>query len=348
MNPTRNLIVGLTAIVGLIGLAVTLLLVGELELKTEDGYPLTLELDNAQGITPGTPVTLNGVVVGAVERTTVNADPTRGVTVDLMVQEGINIPREGLEITTSLSLVGAATLDIQIPEDKRELALASGFIAPGESIPADAYTLVEQIGNVFDGRLQPFTDAANNVSETAQTFNKLGERLNGFVAPREGQDDPDLTTTLANLDAAIAGAREYLENDELRASIESAAAGASETFTQADAAITDVQAAADAFRTNIDELSKNGTTTMKNLDERPAEASDAFIESARELNATLADLRTTLANVNEGEGTVGQLMMNPDLYENINDASVRLEMMLLEATQFLRKYRTEGIDVQLF
>lgn len=346
MTNTRNLVVGLTAILGLLGLATTLLLVGEFKLTTDNRYPITLQLDNAQGITPSTPVTLNGVVVGKVETTNVNADPTQGVTINLSINQGTNIPRKGLKITTSLSLVGSSALNIEITN--KDQALAHGYVQPGETIDPKAYTLFQQIGEVFDNRMQPFTDAATNVSQTAQTFNALGERLNSYVTPAQGQDAPDFMQTFNNLDAAIAGARRYLEDEQLRASIESAASNASSTFDSADVAIAEVQAAAEAVRTNVNELSNAGTDLTSNLDSRTKEASDAFIESARQLNKTLSDIRTTLANVNQGEGTVGQLMLNPDLYNNINDASVRLEMMLLEATNFLEKYRTEGVEIQLF
>lgn len=346
MTATRNLIVGITALLGLAGLATTLLLLGEYQLTPENRFPATLQLLNAQGITPGTPVTLNGVVVGKVDQTTVNADPTQGVTVDLLLNQGTNVPRKGLLITTSLSLVGASTLDIKITDT--ELAKKEGFIQAGDVINADAYTLFEQIENIFDDKLQPFTEAAIDVSATAQTFNSLGERLNGFVTPDPGQPQIDFLKIFNNLDAAIAGAREYLEDDELRASIESAAANASSSFDNANAAITEVQAAAETVRTNIAELSDAGSNLTTNLDTRSQVATDAFVESARQLDETLSDLRDTLAQINEGEGTVGMLMQNPDLYNSINDASVRLEEMLLEATNFLRKYRTEGVEVQLF
>lgn len=54
----------------------------------------------------------------------------------------------------------------------------------------------------------------------------------------------------------------------------------------------------------------------------------------------------SLPAINSGEGTLGQLAKNPDLYNNANDAASRLEKAIAEFQLLLEKYRTEGLKLQ--
>ncbi len=63
----RNFVVGLTTIGSLVGLAVLLLLFGELDSLIRPRYALTINTNHAVGLRPGSSVELNGVPVGVVD-----------------------------------------------------------------------------------------------------------------------------------------------------------------------------------------------------------------------------------------------------------------------------------------
>ena len=50
-----------------------------------------------------------------------------------------------------------------------------------------------------------------------------------------------------------------------------------------------------------------------------------------------------MSGINRGEGTVGQLARNPELYNSVKDAADRLEMALRELQLRVQKYKDEGI-----
>ena len=76
---------------------------------------------------------------------------------------------------------------------------------------------------------------------------------------------------------------------------------------------------------NSDELDR----TFNNLDTLSAELAHGRLKQVLdELAATSAELRKITAGINNGEGTMGQLMKNDSLYTNLNTASRELDLLL--------------------
>jgi hypothetical protein len=65
-----------------------------------------------------------------------------------------------------------------------------------------------------------------------------------------------------------------------------------------------------------------------------------------EMTRTLQAVQRLADQASSGEGTVGQLMSNPDLYNALTDSAVRLKATLAEIELLLKKVRDEGLDVK--
>jgi ribosome-associated translation inhibitor RaiA len=59
------------------------------------------------------------------------------------------------------------------------------------------------------------------------------------------------------------------------------------------------------------------------------------------------ELATLVESVNQGQGTLGQLATNPDLYRSLDAAAAKLERTLEEARLLVEKFRTEGVKLKL-
>src|SRR5262245_41842273 len=118
----RDFLVGVTALLGLAGLIVMLMLVGELDKFTERQYQFHVTLTNAAGLTTTSPVTLNGVRVGQVDETKVRQPPNVGAELTLRIKHGTQIPR-ACKLSINSSLVGDASLEFTIPAGASGLAL---------------------------------------------------------------------------------------------------------------------------------------------------------------------------------------------------------------------------------
>ncbi len=61
--------------------------------------------------------------------------------------------------------------------------------------------------------------------------------------------------------------------------------------------------------------------------------------------ATLEEVRTVARLAHDGEGTVARMLQDADLYDNLDDAAIRLERALREVELLVQKVKAEGIPI---
>ena len=62
-----------------------------------------------------------------------------------------------------------------------------------------------------------------------------------------------------------------------------------------------------------------------------------------ELASTLEEVHGLIARAAEGQGTIAQLLNNPDLYVSLTDAALRLERTLRDVQLLVEKVRSDGL-----
>ena len=82
--------------------------------------------------------------------------------------------------------------------------------------------------------------------------------------------------------------------------------------------------------------------------EKLASVSDSVMQTSEELGETLIELRRILNKINSGEGTVGKLINDGKLYENLLDSSEELKASLDKLKKTLNKTSEKGIKVSVF
>ncbi|MFI4854269.1 MAG: MlaD family protein [Phycisphaerales bacterium JB065] len=336
MKVTRDLLIGFTGIVGLIGLVVMLLMFGEIRFQEPLRYPVVFQLDNAAGLSPGAPVSMNGVEIGRVESTMTAADPQEGVLLELSVLESVRIPRD-VRVSISTSFVGDTRLALRT-RLREPGAEDPGYLEPGETLRSSAGELLDEIAGLLDERIEAFSGTAESIQEMAATFTGVGQRLDAILATMESSDGTpiDLAASIQRVDEAASAAIDWLSDDGMKGTIDDLAVEAKSTLEA-------VRSTAQSWDEAATTLSSEVNAASDSVDE----ATVAFIESSRQLNAALRNLQDLTEQVNTGQGTLGMLLTNPDLYRSVNDAAVRLEKVLREAQLLIEKYRKEGIPINL-
>ncbi len=333
----RDILVGLTVIIGLGGIAVLLVLFGELRLNEPPSYRIVLALDQVSGISEASRVTLNGVLIGSVEKISVSENPRDGAIVTLEIREPVRIPR-GCEIVLERGLVGEATLLFRTTPGPPDAE--ADFIKPGEVVQAHALSVVEDIANAIEARVGGLSEAAASLTRLSDTYVEVGRRANELLAQRSPADvdsgsPATIPSTLARLDGALADAQLWLGDETLRGDAQSIA--------------KQMRGLMDSSAVAVEEWTRTAQTLAKRSDEVSTTAVDAigdFAASTRALEETLTQAQQIAAKINAGEGTAGLLVNNPDLYRSLNDAATRLEKALIEAQLLIEKYRKEGVPVQ--
>lgn len=332
----RNFAIGLTSIVGIVGFAALLLFFGELDRLFTHRYEVLLVTDTAAGLRPGSHVELNGVPVGIIDAIQVRSDdPQHPVRLRALIEETVSIPSEVVLYSEMSLLGGSAILQLELPPFGDD---------PGAPLPQDdsatiqreiRYRMIEQLTAELDARMKPILSALDEFNRLSETYTALGRNLNELVA-EEVEGTGRLTRSLDEFDAALADAREairlageWLGDEQLRAD----AHGAIGNF---NALVEKASTAIDHYTRLADQLGGDAQRTA-----------DSMVEAADDLGAALESVRGLITLATEGEGTVGLLLKNPDLYRSLNDAALRLERTLVEIQLFFEKMKAEGIDINM-
>lgn len=329
----RNFVIGLVTIVALAGMSTLLLQFGELESLLHPTYRVRIEMNAAGSARPGSKVTLNGVQIGTVDTVELVEDLENPVLVRVSLDQRYPIPVGTTARVADALLGSSSTIEMQMPEGRGpedpilpmdgSAVLVGRWQSLGESITAQ-----------LELQMEPILDSLDAFNGLASAWTGVGERVDDLLDP-ELSDRPgsvvgaveDLQATLADAEEALTLARTWLGDEQLRADVSAAAWKANRLLESATEATQNVSELADALGEDVDRLTA------------------AAVPVAEEMSLTLERLGTLLRTAESGEGTIGQLMSNPDLYRSLEEAAKRLESTLEQLELFMQKIRDEGLRV---
>ncbi|MBN1787281.1 MAG: MCE family protein [Sedimentisphaerales bacterium] len=106
---------------------------------------------------------------------------------------------------------------------------------------------------------------------------------------------------------------------------------------------------------NVSKVSEEAVATMEQIKElsatanqRIAKVSDSVLQTSEELGETLIEMRRVINKINNGQGTVGKLINDDKLYQNLIDSSEELKASLENMKKTLKKTSEKGIQVKVF
>ena len=337
--------VGLTSIAALLGLAALLMSFGELDPLLNPRYKVTVKSDDAAGLRPGGAVEYNGVPVGVVDQVYMeSSDVEMPVRIVALVDSAVLLPKDVKPFATSPLIGGSSVLQLQ-PSHPTTQPLAS---STQDHLPTDGSAMIvgpirgglfAQITEQLDQRMKPITDSLEKFNALSDTYVEVGHNLNGLFATQSpeqiaGGEQPNLRTAVVKLNKALDEAteglqlaRDFLADDQLRNDARDAVRKANALIDQASAAVTKYAELATS-------LQKDSNALVQRL-----------LPVADSLGSTLEEVRRVTKLASEGQGTVGQLLNNPDLYNSLNDAAVRLEHAIIDLQLLIAKLREEGVNI---
>ena len=332
-NSSRDFTIGLVAIVALGCLSLLLLQFGELDGMINPTYRVQVKLNAAGTARIGSAVTLNGVRVGTVDEVDLVEDRTFPVRIRASVERRYPLP-VGTTVTVSDALIGSGgRLDLQLPAPQA----TDGRLYPmdGTAVLEGSWTsMTDTITAGLEQQMQPLMGSLDSFNTLAASWSGVGDRVNSMLDPANREEPgsvvstiEDFEATLADARTAIALARGWLGDEQLQADVNAAIWKANELFEVATLATSNVGTLADQLQVD-----------SRRLVERA-------LPVAEEMAKSLERLSMLMAQAGSGEGTIGQLMTNPDLYRSMEDAARRLERTLAELELLLQKIRDEGLAV---
>ena len=305
----REVKIGIFIGVALFIIAAFIFIVGDLSvLFKKQGYSLLVSYDSATGLEKRALVRMAGVKVGYVKDIRLKGSKAEVV---LNIDSGIYVPRGSKATLASLGLLGEKHIEIMPGEEP-------DFCEPGETIEGIPPVSFDQMGTLL-------LSIGNEFKEIARSF---GELLGGE------EEKANFKATLRNLSSFTADLNEFLgaNKDELQKGIQSS----SQAFRKFEQRVDDVSQ-------NLDEL----ISMLKDVVEENREDIKINLESIQQLikniEKSLKLLNESLEKINKGEGTLGKLIHQPELYERAEGAMDELERLIYPVSnlRFTAGFRTE-------
>jgi phospholipid/cholesterol/gamma-HCH transport system substrate-binding protein len=313
--------VGIIALTALIIMAILILLLTNSKGVFRRYIALRTYMDDASGVSEKTPVRLNGISIGYVDRIrlTNSKNPGRAVEFDMQVDEVRmrDIPVDSVAGIAAANLLGEKFINITKGASNQSVRPDSELRSlPTQDIPE----LLAQMNNVLQS-FQTIVNRADNLLagveqgqgnigkllKDEEFYNRLtaiegeGQKLLSDIRTSNGTigkliHDPslynDLQAPLKRMDAILAGMQ--------------AGQGTAGKLLNDQALYDEVQKTVGEIRGLVAQVNSGQGTLGKLVKD------EAFYHRLDDL---LGKLAMSMDKLNAGQGTLGQLMVNPQLYE---------------------------------
>lgn len=344
----RNIIVGFTALGGLLGFVVLLTVFGYLPAIFNSRYHVTVYLDNVAGLHENSRVTLWGREVGVVEEVDFAkpGDPNLAY-ITLAIDEEINVPSD-TQVRIESPIFGGGSVVALVGNSLGSKPLAKdGSAVLTNSKVVDAMMQLEIVGE--------------DIAELKQTWVGVGENINALFGG-EGEGTPSLPRVvmgleerLGELQRVFASAEQWLGDEKLREDVTQAAENARKISDTLDQTVTSLEERylklADAAEARLEKVDETLDTAIKTVDGAAAsigEIEKNYVALADDAAKVVAVIDKLVAKADNKDSTIGLMLNDPQLYHNLTDTAERLKMMTDEARLLIEKWKAEGLPIKLF
>jgi phospholipid/cholesterol/gamma-HCH transport system substrate-binding protein len=254
-------------------------------------------------------VKINGLPVGTVYDYAPTDKEVNGIIVEIHLTRDINIPANSVAYIDG-ALVGASYISI-------EKGPANTYLKPGDTI-----TTRLDAGLMSDIKTQ-LSPTITRVNETLDSLKLTLGSLNDIFDPTT---NTNLQTIIARLAVTSASIQELLN----------AQTGAlARSLNNMDAITSNLAKNNDAISSSL----RNIEVTTGNLANAPIKQTLSGLEGAiTDLRGTINEMKGMVSRINSPNGTLGSLLNDKKLYDQLNRAALGLEILLDDVRVHPKRY----------
>jgi phospholipid/cholesterol/gamma-HCH transport system substrate-binding protein len=319
--------VGVMVLATIIILGILLLLFGDLPSLVKGTYTVRFEFPQAPGVTPDTPVRVNGVLIGRVRA--VELVPN-GVMVVTKIEERYELRKSQMGRIGG-SLLGDAVIEIVAdPANRNAEKVVDGDTLPGV-VSKDPFEAIRNLeGDV--------SAALRSITKTSDDMGAMIRSVNGIVNDNEGQ----IQRIIANTDQAvmqlrntIAGADQLISDPLLRENLK-------KTINNLPIVLDDLSTAIGGIKNTMQLADRNLTNLeglTKPLGERGPQLVESLDRSVAQVDGVLRQVSQFAAALNSSQGTLSRLMNDPKLYDDVSATVANLKQLSTKLEPILNDVR---------
>ena len=307
-----------TKVGSLTAISIVLLILGFNFLK---GRNLTVKsmrfyavFENIEGLTSSNAVVINGKQVGTVYSTDGGED-MRKITVALTINQLINIPDNSIAVITP-SVLGVTSMEIRLGNSKvykKEGDTLASIASKG--MLADAFQKVDPV--------------LLEVSNMIRSLDTVLVTVNSVFDTNTKNNIKSVMANLNNTTASLA-----ISSASLQAILNTQSGALAKTLNN----VSDITGTLKNSDKKIDQTLTNLETTTSKLSKLDLE------KTLTTINSTISDLKNTIEKVNSDKGSIGLLINDPKLYNNLSATSNKLNLLLDDVRVHPKRY----INVSVF
>ena len=347
--------VGLFVILGMLILGILIFLFSE---GWSNQYTLYVKPSSAPGVTVGTPIRKNGILIGRVQSVT-NEDDY--VLLELGINDNEHIFSNEIVSIGTESFLGDAGLEfLPRTRDTRGTLVGNNGVMGQVSIKRNPMEIIDIALNLE----KDVADTLAAVRTAGSAVNEAGEgikELTSFVNGAFQNEDSDFRNLLADFRGVSVKAQAALDNfnrmfenmntivgdPKLKEQIRDVMTTLPDIFQEMRVTISDTRETINGFRSvskkagkNLDSLQGFTDSLNDNGPEILAQVKSS-LGNINGLVSRISQFTQSLSKLQNSEGTIGKLLNDTELYdsvlqtaENVRELSVRLDPMISDLRMF--------------
>ena len=254
--------------------------------------------DDVAGLEKGAAVTISGLKIGTVDAITFNDDKGR-VKVTMALKDAFKFS-ESSHVLINGGLIGGSTIKIA---------------------PDFTNTKIAQSGFTFQGKSEGMMDAIKSA---------VADKLEGMQT--------QIDTLMHNTNTLIVNINDVLDT-KTKHNIKQSIAELNATLVhfkhisvKTDALLADNKLKLDNTIANTEKITNDLSKITNDLSQTD------FNKTVKELEATITSFKNIAQNIDKGEGSLGKLMRDTKMYDNLTGASKQLEALLEDMKLHPKRY----------
>lgn len=269
--------------------------------------------DDVGGMSRGSTVYVNGLKVGSVRELNYKIE-VDSIEVVMSITEPIPIPVGSKAMLAAPGIIGSPVIEIQRSNNNEILPWGSRLEGTKEAGLMDS----------FSGLADSGPAVVDSVQKTLGLVNNLLRSANGI----EKNVTSDIEKSMSNFQKSSATISALLEAK--RAEIDSLISATENTMS------------------NISELSDSSTADVESLIENLEKFSSELDVLSQNLQESTESMNSILRKMDEGEGTMGLMLNDPSLYNNLDSLTYNLNDLILKIQENPGRYLKHMRLVDLF
>lgn len=297
-----------TKVGALAAVAIAVLIVGYSYLKGNDVFSRENEFyakyDRVDGLTASKPVLVNGYQIGRVSQLTLL--PNGQILVQFKVRPEFSIPKNTVAKLESTDLLGGKAIVFQ-------LGTGSDYAINGDTLNANVQK-----------------DLMQQVEPVQKKAEQIIARMDSILSSVNSTLNPEFQR---NFDRSFASIARTLENlEKTSKTVDGLVSGQSSKIS---GIMSNLESITANFKNNNEKIS----AIMNNLEKVSDDVAKAnFAQTINEANKAVADLQTIVSKINSGTGTLGQLINDERMYNNLNNAAGNLDKLMIDLKANPKRY----------